>query len=208
MKAKGFYAVGIGLLAVGIGLIYLSYTLSRAIGEIPEILEVARATEEEAAVYREVIAEVLKEIEAVRLAIPEYIIQAGDLTSSMEKAGQKASEGAVSGLFTGIIKAPISLLSGVGRTVLGNQSLSASDRAIIGKAIRKIVIEGTEGESVDWANPNSGLYGIVTLSEDSLKEEPMCKMIRVVVMQSTREILSGKVRVCPEADGSWSMEAG
>lgn len=200
--------MGIGLLAVGIGLIYLSYTLSRAIGEIPEVLEVARATEEEAAEYRQVIAEVLEEIEAVRLAIPEYIVQASDLTTSMEEAGQKASEGAVSGLFTGIIKAPFSLISGVGRTVLGNQTLSASDKAIIVNAIRKIASEGTKGETVDWANPNSGLYGIVTLVNESLPGDPLCKLINVVVMQSTREVLSGEVLVCPEPDGSWSMEAG
>jgi surface antigen len=207
-RKKGLYAVGIGLTVVGIGIIYFSFTLSRAIVTIPEVLEIARTTQQEAAEYRDVIDEFLEEVEAVRLAIPDYLVQAGELSESFESAGQKAGKGAVSGVFTGIITAPISIVSGLGQTILGSQNLSEDDRVFIGEKMKILWEGGKVGRSQKWRNPNSKLSGTVTLMSESGTPERPCKAFEVTVVKSGREIERGRAVVCSEPDGTYTVESG
>lgn len=155
---------------------------------------------------RATIPDIIEQVEAVRLEIPQHLDQAERISENIETAGQKAGEGAVTGVFTGIVKAPMSIVTGIGGSLLPSSDLSEQDRIEIVKAVEDIVENGTKGESATWKNPDSGVRGKVVIREHYEDADPPCMIIRITAYRSYKKLGEADARICRDADGAWAFE--
>ncbi len=121
---------------------------------LPDILS-------ETASIRMVVPDLLGEAEAYRLMIPEYIDDVEKIVDDLARVGQEASEGAVKGVFTGIVKAPGALFGGMIRTIVPPGKFTELDiEPIVAAAI--IVLESDDPEAYEeFKIAESGVSGSI-----------------------------------------------
>lgn len=151
--------------------------------------------------------EIIAEIEAVRLAIPDYIAQAEGISQGMGEAGRKASEGAVTGVFTGILKAPVSVLSNVGGTIFGLRDLTEEDRSIIYQAILESIERGRLQEPINWRNRKTSLNGTVILLALETDSNPPQALVRVEGSKKGDPFIDGEAVLVQDTQGVWVPQA-
>jgi len=111
-----------------------------------------------------VVGDVLQEVATTREAIPPLMDRADVLIEKARIAGQQASEGAITGLFTGIIKAPFALVAGAGNSIAGLSEEEAKvfddkDFSLIRQSSLYLLNNGVKGDKREWKNIESGSHG-------------------------------------------------
>ena len=181
--------------------------------QIPSILEeiddieqrIPPIVAEVEAVRTKTIPDIIEQVEAIRAEIPQHLDKAEQISENIETAGQKAGEGAVTGVFTGIIKAPMSIVSGISGTVLPSSDLTEEDRLYIVKAVEELVDGGREGEVTSWKNPNSGVRGKVSITEIQESADPVCMIINMTAYRRYKKLGEANARICQDSDGAWEF---
>lgn len=190
-------------------------------GELPAVL--ASADKASAAVVdvakqveatRPLIPDVLKEVETTREAIPPMMNRADVLIEKARVAGQEASEGAVTGLFTGIIRAPFALVGDAGRSITGlteaeAKQLDKKDFELVKKASLYLLNNGTKGEERQWENTDSDNHGVVVLT-DIYKEgeyaEIDCRSLDIELYKKDKMIKQAPRSFCKDSAGKWALD--
>ena len=195
---------------------------SKAIrGELPAVLSSAdKASQAVTDVSRQIeatrplIPEVLKEVETTRESIPPMMDRADVLIEKARVAGQEASEGAVTGLFTGIIRAPFALVGDAGRSITGlteaeAKQLDKKDFELVEKASLYLLNNGTKGEERQWENADSGNHGVVVLT-DIYKEgeyaEIDCRSLNIQLYKKGKIIKQAPRSFCKDNTGKWDLD--
>jgi len=153
---------------------------------------------------RKTIPAILVEVEAVRFAMPELMDQAEQMLAEAHGAGRKASEGAVSGVFSGIIKAPFSLVASLG-SVLHTPQLTKEDDASIEKAARELADNGKPRDNRNWNNKKSGRSGTITILSIDTSSGVKCIVLRVTVYKGKSKLGEGDLQACQQEDGTWVL---
>jgi surface antigen len=167
--------------------------------QIPVIIAESQA-------YRDLIPQVLTEVESTRNMIPPTLDRAEQLVADMRGTGKEASEGAVTGFFTGLIKAPFKIVGGVSESIFGNlKGLDKHDTALMAKAAEDVVNSGVVGSSKTWKNKNSSVSGKVTLLKEYKMDERLCRDIELVSFKRNRILDSQQHAVCLNKDGLWEL---
>lgn len=189
-------------------------------GELPAVL--ASADKASAAVAdvskqveatRPLIPEVLKEVETTREAIPPMMDKADVLIEKARVAGQEASEGAVTGLFTGIIRAPFALMEGAGNSFANlteeeAKAFDEKDFSLVKQASLLLVNSGATGEQRKWANDKSGNHGTVKLISIYTKGEYSdidCRTLHITLYTKGKLIKEGDRSFCKNDKGEWDL---
>jgi surface antigen len=151
-----------------------------------------------------------KEIKTTRESIPATMDRADKLIANAREAGQQASSGAVSGIFTGILMAPFDFVGSVSDTLIGDdevsKKLSDKDNEDIEKATSEILTVGNVGDKNAWSNKdsgNSGLIELVDISDDDDGDE--CREIQIVIKHKDEEIQNKKTTLCNQG-GKWDLK--
>lgn len=163
---------------------------------------------------RPLIPEVLKEVKTTRESIPPMMDRADSLIEKARDAGKEASQGAVSGIFSGIIMAPFALVADVGRGITGMSAEEAKDYHekdfdFIEKASFDLLNNGSTGDERKWNNPESGNRGVMTLV-DTYKGgeygESECRTLNLELYK--KEKLSKKTTrtLCKNDENKWDFE--
>jgi len=190
-------------------------------GELPAVL--ASTDKASAAVVdlakqveatRPLIPEVLKEVETTREAIPPIMDRADVLIEKARVAGQEASEGAVTGLFTGIIRAPFALVGDAGRSITGlseaeAKQLDKKDFELVEKASLYLLNNGTKGEERQWENADSGNHGVVELKDiytDGEYAEIDCRSLNIQLYKKGKMIKQAPRSFCKDNAGKWDLD--
>jgi surface antigen len=181
--------------------------------QIPFILEEIDGIEQQIpiivaevdAVRNNMIPDIIEQVEAIRAEIPQHLDQAERISLNIETAGKKAGEGAVTGVFTGIVKAPMSIVSGIGGTVFPSSELNEQDRILIVQAAEGLIDGGNEGETVDWKNPDSGVRGKVSILEIQEASDPPCILIKMTAYRRYKKIGETNARICRDKQGAWEF---
>ncbi|MCU7806431.1 MAG: hypothetical protein KZQ73_00960 [Candidatus Thiodiazotropha sp. (ex Semelilucina semeliformis)] len=149
---------------------------------------------------------VRKEIEATRHIIPGTMDRLESIVEKADEAGQKASEGAVSGIFTGIIKAPFKTLSGIGRTASGKTPLSDED--ILKATAAAISLTAQEvGSTKAWANPSTGHKGTFTLLKNTKENSSECQSLKHQVWNGNTSLYEKQLKICRGSGQSeWELQ--
>jgi len=130
------------------------------------------------------------------------ILLAGD-------AGKKASEGAVSGFFTGLIKLPFKLVGTLASPIVKTidvdvaKKLTEKDLELIATASKKAVEAKKIDRAWKWNNPDSGNSGSLTIIRKYEIRSHVCVEVQVRVSIKGREKMNEPDNLCLNKDKKW-----
>jgi surface antigen/uncharacterized protein YoxC len=190
-------------------------------GELPAVLASAdKASAAVAGVSKQVeatrplVTDVLQEVAITRESIPPMMDRADVLVEKARVAGKEASEGAVTGLFTGIIRAPFALVASAGRGVAGLSEEEAKvfndkDLSLVQQTSLYLLNNGAKGEERKWDNTDSGNHGTVQLmriySEGEYSEID-CRTLNLTLSKRGELIKEGQRSFCKNDNGEWDFD--
>jgi len=132
----------------------------------------------------------------------DAIVLAGD-------AGKRASEGAVSGFFTGLIKLPFKLIGTLASPIAKSidvdvaKKLTEKDLELMATASKKAV----EAKKIDrvwkWNNPKSGNSGSLTIIRKYEIRSHVCVEVQVRVNIKGKEKMNEPDNLCLNKDKKW-----
>ncbi|MCW8933985.1 MAG: RT0821/Lpp0805 family surface protein [Gammaproteobacteria bacterium] len=179
--------------------------------QVPLILNEVKAIREEMPVilseleaYRKLVPDVLTEVAAVREIIPPTLDRAERLAQEVRSAGQEASEGAVLGLFSGIIKLPFKMFGGI-KEKFETAKLSDSDVDKIRQASIN-ALQANIGTTHKWTNTDSKHSGEVKVVSETSDDGKHCRKLNITVNKNNRQIDSQNTQVCQLDNGEWKLE--
>jgi len=190
-------------------------------GELPAILDSAdKASDAVADVSKQVeatrplIPEILKEVETTREAIPPMMDRADELIEKARVAGKEASEGAVTGLFTGIIRAPFALVGDAGKSITGMtdeeaKGFSEKDFSLNQSASLYLLNNGSKGEERKWSNAKSGNHGILLLTDiysEGEYSDIKCRTLNIKVYKKDQFFKETPRSFCKNDEGKWDID--
>ncbi|MCZ6674190.1 MAG: hypothetical protein O7C75_14770 [Verrucomicrobia bacterium] len=118
---------------------------------------------------------------------------------------QKTSEGVVKGVVTGIIKAPFSVISGLGKSIFPSSKLTDTDKSLMAEAAIKLLNSGEKADQKKWENPESGINGTAMIEFISIDSGGTCKTIKVRLYKKGRKIDEGSAKVCRQPGEFWVL---
>jgi len=190
-------------------------------GELPAVLASAdKASNAVAGVAKQVeatrplIPEVLKEVETTRESIPEMMDRADGLIEKARVAGKEASQGAVTGIFSGILMAPFSLVADMGSSVAGLSEEEAKDFTekdfeLIKQASIFLLQNGSNGEERKWSNTKSNNNGVLKLTEiytEGEYAELDCRTLQFKLYKKGDLAKEGSRSFCKNEEGKWDFD--
>jgi uncharacterized protein YoxC len=185
--------------------------------QIPAIIEEVAATRkqipavlDEVAATREIIPSVLGEVEKTREALPAMLDKADKIVAGAGEVGKKASEDAVAGVFTGIIKAPFKIVGNMSKSIFGSlgegvKGVSDDDRNIITKLSNELLVSGVVGDSRSWENPKNGNKETVTLVNTKVIDGRECKVLHVEVFSAKKQLINEDLTACMKDNSEWEV---
>ena len=163
---------------------------------IPAVLLESQALREDA------LPALLIEVKATRQELPLLLSQANDVA---KEAGKSASEGAVSGFFSGIIKAPLDLVAGVGGAFSVGGKLTARDKQLLAEASEAVIKKNYLAATQAWDNPKSGRRGDVTLTAMVVGDDERCRGLTYAGFKKRKVLGKTSIVVCHDEKGQWSI---
>ncbi|MBL4712097.1 MAG: hypothetical protein JKX75_06315 [Gammaproteobacteria bacterium] len=190
-------------------------------GDLPKILRSAdKASAAVADVSKQVeatrplVVDVLQEVEKTRESIPPMMDRADVLIDKAREAGKEASQGAVSGIFSGIIRAPFSLLADAGRGISGlsekeAKNLSKRDFELVEQAALQLLNNGSVDDQRSWKNTESEHRGDLFLTDiynDGEYAEIECRMLMFKLYK--KDVLKNESdrSFCKTDEGTWDFD--
>ena len=190
-------------------------------GELPAVL--ASADKASAAVTdvsrqveatRTLIPEVLKEVETTRESIPPMMDRADVLIEKARVAGKEASEGAGSGVFSGIITALFALVGDAGRSITGMSKAEAKnytekDFKLNHDVSLNLLNNGKPGDEQKWKNADSGNSGVVHLQDTYSKgefAEIECRTLDTKFYRQGKYFKELPRSFCKNDEGKWELD--
>ena len=181
---------------------------------IPPVLEeVARVREQIPAIvdesqgYRELIPDVLAEVEATRKMVDPTMARAEKLLADASEVGKHAGEGAVTGFFTGLIKAPFEMVSAAKTSVFARfKELNSQDVELLTAAAKEVINSGEVSASKTWSNSQSGASGKITLQKEYQQGGQLCRVISVEGRTAKKGLQLEEYTLCQEDGGGWAIQ--
>lgn len=157
------------------------------------------------------ITPVLAEVRKTREALPSIIAQADKVVGSASQAGNKAGQGAVQGVLTGIILSPFRLIGGAGMglfSIMGlseKSGLTTEDERYASAAMQTALDNaGKIGAIQSWRNPVSKNSGSVVLAKRDDRNGTPCYQVHHHVVFATKKTYDADIEMCRQADGGWA----
>jgi len=171
------------------------------------------AMSKEVKAVRPLIPEVLSEVEKTRESIPAMMDRADQLVANARAAGKEASQGAVSGVFSGILMAPFVFVGDVGKSLVGisdddADKLSKEDYDLVEKASSELLEVGKKGDIKNWENKQNSSSGTVTLVDITVNDEDdtECRELHLFIKHKGDTIQDKNTTLCKGADGKWDFK--
>ena len=158
----------------------------------------------------EILPSVLEEMEQTRIEIPELLTRAERLVVSANEAGEDASEGAVTGFFSGILKAPFSIISNLGESIFDEMGMEEDaftdeDRMMIGKLSHETLEAGMVGESREWEDSDTGHTMKVSLMHEIMQDDKPCRSLHIEASGDNDTYIEKEIMLCKKGDSEWGM---
>ena len=179
----------------------------KASGAVADVSKQVEAT-------RPLVTDVLQEVATTRESIPPMMDRADVLIEKARVAGKEASEGAVTGLFTGIIRAPFALVASAGRGISGLTDEEAKvfndkDFSLVQQASLYLLNNGSKGEERNWQNAESGNHGNVQLTRiytDGEYSDIDCRTLKISLNNQDEMVKEGNRSFCKNDQGEWDFD--
>lgn len=179
----------------------LNVTRKEVIPLVPETLEEVRLT-------REAVNPTLDRVEAL---VDDAFSKAQQTIQSAESAGQEASEGAVKGFFTGLIKLPFQLVGTLASPIVKNidpdvaKQINEKDIELMVEAGNAAIKTGKVDSEKGWQNPDSGNSGSITITRYFELKGLECVEARIRISNPRKRIQDKRNEFCQDAEGKWTL---
>jgi surface antigen len=164
---------------------------------IPAVLLESKTLREQA------LPAILLEVKKTREELPMLLTQA---TTVAKTAGKNASEGVVSGFFSGIIKAPINLMSGAGGAFSKSENLTVTDKKLINEASMLTLQKNYLGATQTWSNSNNDHRGDITLTAMVVNGDERCRELTYSGFKRREKLGKSLMVLCHDEKGKWSSK--
>ena len=169
--------------------------------QIPKILNEVEKT-------RPLVQLALDEVKHTREALPSILLQTEKVISDAKQVGKSTTEGAVTGVLTGILKTPFEIASGLGRAIFGSsaekiEEVTPRDLELIKLATYQVLSTDKLSHSVKWTNPDSGSDGVVTFLAFVKINERDCRMLNYAITTSSKKQINEDVNFCLDEQSVW-----
>jgi surface antigen len=130
------------------------------------------------------------------------ILLAGD-------AGKKASEGAVSGFFTGLVKLPFKLVGSLASPIAKSldtevaKKLTEKDFELMADASNQAIKARDIGRAWKWKNPDSGNSGSLTIIRKYEIRNHECVEVQVRISSHGKKIFNEPDNLCLNENKNW-----
>lgn len=146
---------------------------------------------------------ILLEVKTTRQELPMILSQADAVART---AGQSASEGAVSGFFSGIIKAPMNFMTGVGGAFFKSGHLTTNDKELIAEASKLTLQKNYLGAVQSWSSSKSGNRGDITLTAMVVNNDERCRELTYKGFNGRKNLGEKLITLCHDQNGQWSIK--
>lgn len=148
-------------------------------------------------------------LDRVEYMVDDAFSKADSAILSAGNAGKKASEGAVSGFFTGLIKLPFQLVGTLASPVVKSvdadvlKQLDEKDIELIAEAANRAVDASGSSEEQYWENPQSGKSGSIHVLRNFQSGGFECLEARIVIRHKSRQLSDETNQFCKNAEDHW-----
>ncbi len=168
---------------------------------VPQTLEEIRLTREA----------VDPTLDRVQVLVDDAYGKAQDAITAAQGAGQEASEGAVTGFFTGILKLPFKLVGTLASPIVNSidpdvaRLLEEKDLELMAEAGRRAVEAENLGKPERWDNPRTDMSGSITILRKHSVDERSCYEVQIKIQQRRRQLADNIDDFCQGEDGQWAL---
>lgn len=186
----------------------LDQQLTSLQSDLPEILTRVDQAIEESRGWRPITEQTVSEATAWRDALPGYLDRSEQLVASAREAGKEASEGMVSGFFSGALALPFQALGNVGSLVdprsLSARKLTEEDKDNL-RAASITLLRDPSLQQADWQSEESGHSGTVAITDTTSSDHGLCHTleIRNQFISELSDTISRQL--CQDSEGKWQI---
>lgn len=143
--------------------------------------------------------------------VEDAYFKATDAIGAADKAGQEASEGAVKGFFTGLIKLPFELVGTLASPILNSidkdvaRQLTEKDLEMMVEVGNRAYQSNRIGKEYRWQNPDSGNSGSITLVRKYQLQGIECVETRITLSNKRKPLMDEINDYCLDAEGKWGL---
>lgn len=143
--------------------------------------------------------------------VEDAYFKATDAIGAADKAGQEASEGAIKGFFTGLIKLPFELIGTLASPILNSidkdvaKQLTEKDIELMTEAGKRAVESNRVDRERRWKNPDSGNSGSMTLIRKYQLQGNDCVETRVRINNKRKQIMDKLDNFCLNQENEWIL---
>ena len=174
--------------------------------ELPAILDTSNKAIKEVAAVRKTVPGILEEVKKTRELVPPTLDRVDRMIGDAAVAGRKASEGAVTGVITGIFAAPFRLVGNIGKSLgfsrAEMEGLTEDDIKILHEAAKNLPSKSVN-EVTKWENPNTGTYGNIKLLKIFDKDSRECRTALFEVWKQGQTKIAKEATFCINEEGNW-----
>jgi surface antigen/regulator of replication initiation timing len=181
--------------------------------QIPQIINTAdnaiaaiNDTNKEIKLTRESIDPTLDRVDGL---VEDVYFKAQDAITAAEGAGKKASEGAVSGFFTGLIKLPFKFIGSLASPIVDEldsdvaRQLTEKDIELMAEAGVGAIKTKSTGKERRWENSKSGNSGSITIVREYQSQGIECVEARVLISNKRKQIMDELDNFCLNEKNEW-----
>lgn len=161
--------------------------------------------------YRPLAPEAIREIQLTREAIDPTLDRMDRMIERARVAGREASEGAVTGVFTGILAAPFRIVGGLGTSITGLTKKEASyfseeELSDYRKKGGELLLTGKEGDTMKWQSQVSDARGEMTIRKVYTKDGRKCEIVDSKLWKDGKRVVNKKLDLCLEGQNVWELQ--
>ena len=168
--------------------------------EIPALLRESEG-------YRALVPEVLTESQNIRATLPVTLTRVEGIVTEAKTIASSAGENAVTGLVTGIFKAPFQLMSGVGKTIFpASMELSRADYQLVETKAAAMLAQSSLKDKQTFYSDDNSLKVMMEVEREFSKDQKLCRQLSIDLTKNGKHNSDKEITVCRATDGSWSLE--
>lgn len=178
------------------------------LGEVKGVRQQIPVIIEEVEKIRPLVPLVLDEVRKTREAIPTMLSETDKIITNAKQFGKTTTEGAVTGVITGIIKSPFEISGSLGKAIFGDlrenaDDLTEKDMELIKVAVYQTLHSGQLGITHKWANAQSGNDGTVMLKKFVEIDSRDCRILSFQITTDNEVRINRDVTFCLNEHSEW-----
>lgn len=155
------------------------------------------------------IPKILTEVEATRTSIPEVLSRTEAIVANLGQVGKTTGEEAVYGVFSGLFKAPLKVVGGIGKAItepFENKAawVKPQDRKNIEQLIEQLLGQD-ELESFTQTHDKTKNTSTITLIKRTVINAKPCKVLQVDVKSPRGQQVDHQLTFCLTEKNTWRL---